>query len=61
LPANFECAPRIKVARPNSRDLDLPARRSSEDPVMKPVMNIDEIKFDDVEENGLYTSSRGRI
>jgi uncharacterized cupin superfamily protein len=28
---------------------------------MKPVMNIDEVKFDDVEENGLYTSSRGRI
>jgi len=28
---------------------------------MKPVMNIDEVKFDDVEENGLYTSSRGQI
>jgi len=25
------------------------------------VMNIDEVKFDDVEENGLYTSSRGQI
>jgi uncharacterized cupin superfamily protein len=24
-------------------------------------MNIDEVKFDDVEENGLYTSSRGQI
>jgi len=28
---------------------------------MKPVMNVDEVKFDDVEENGLYTSSRGQI
>ena len=28
---------------------------------MKPVINVDEVKFDDVEENGLYTSSRGRI
>jgi len=28
---------------------------------MKPVMNIDEGKFDDVEENDLYTSSRGQI
>src|ERR1700689_2714092 len=52
----------IKVASSDSADLDLPiARRSSEDAVMKPVMNIDEVKFDDVEENGLYTSSRGQI
>ena len=28
---------------------------------MKPVINIDEVKFDDVEENGLYTSSHGQI
>jgi hypothetical protein len=28
---------------------------------MKPVMNIDEITFDDVEENGLDTSSPGQI
>lgn len=28
---------------------------------MKPVMNLDEVQFDDVEENGFYTSSRGRI
>jgi uncharacterized cupin superfamily protein len=28
---------------------------------MKPVMNIDDVKFDDVEENGFYTSSRGQI
>ena len=28
---------------------------------MKPVMNVDAVKFDDVEENGLYTSSRGQI
>ena len=27
----------------------------------KPVMNIDEVEFDDVEDNGLYTSSRGQI
>jgi uncharacterized cupin superfamily protein len=27
----------------------------------KPVMNLDEVEFDDVEENGLYTSSRGTI
>ena len=28
---------------------------------MKPVMNLDEVEFDDVEKNGLYTSSRGQI
>ncbi len=28
---------------------------------MKPIMNLDEVVFDDVEENGLYTSKRGRI
>lgn len=27
----------------------------------KPLMNIDEVAFDDVEENGIYTSSRGQI
>jgi len=27
----------------------------------KPIMNLDEIEFDDVEENGLYTSSRATI
>ena len=25
---------------------------------MKPIMNLDEVAFDDVEENGIYTSSR---
>lgn len=28
---------------------------------MKPLMNLDAVEFDDVEENGLYTSSRGQI
>lgn len=28
---------------------------------MKPLMNIDETRFDDVEENGLYTSSRATL
>lgn len=28
---------------------------------MKPVMNIDEVAFEDVEENGFYTSCRGQI
>ncbi len=28
---------------------------------MKPIMNLDEAVFDDVEENGLYTSSRARF
>ena len=28
---------------------------------MKPFMNLDEVAIDDVEENGLYTSSRGQI
>ena len=27
----------------------------------KPILNLDEVVFDDVEENGLYTSSRGTI
>ena len=29
--------------------------------MMKPLMNLDEVAFDDVEENGFYTSSRGQI
>lgn len=29
--------------------------------MVKPVMNLDEVTFDDVEENGRYTSSRGTI
>lgn len=27
----------------------------------KPIMNLDEVEFDDVEENGFYTSSRAQI
>jgi uncharacterized cupin superfamily protein len=29
--------------------------------MVKPIMNLDEVEFDDIEENGPYTSSRGRI
>ena len=29
--------------------------------MVKPVMNLDEVAFDDVEENGRFTSSRGSI
>jgi uncharacterized cupin superfamily protein len=29
--------------------------------MLKPIMNLDEVEFDDVEQNGLYTSSRGTI
>lgn len=29
--------------------------------MVTPIMNLDEVEFDDVEENGLYTSSRGQI
>ena len=28
---------------------------------MKPIMNLDDVEFDDIEENGLYTSKRGQI
>ena len=28
---------------------------------MKPIMNLDEVEMDDVEENGIYTSKRGQI
>ncbi len=28
---------------------------------MKPIINLDEVEFDDVEENGIYTSSRASI
>ena len=27
----------------------------------KPIMNLDEVAFDDIEENGKYTSKRGSI
>lgn len=29
--------------------------------MVKPIMNLDDVVFDDIEENGYYTSSRGRI
>lgn len=29
--------------------------------MVKPIMNLDDVEFDDVEENGLYTSSRARF
>ena len=28
---------------------------------MKPIMNLDEVEFDDAEENGVYTFSRTTI
>jgi uncharacterized cupin superfamily protein len=28
---------------------------------MKPILNLDDVAFDDVEENGIYTSCRGQI
>ncbi len=28
---------------------------------MKPIMNLDEVEFDDVEDNARYTSRRGQI
>lgn len=40
-------------------------RKSSTHPrendVLKPILNLDDVQFDDVEENGRYTSSRGQI
>jgi uncharacterized cupin superfamily protein len=32
-----------------------------EENMVKPIMNLDDVEFDDIEENGLYTSSRGQI
>jgi hypothetical protein len=32
--------------------------QGSEESVMKPLMNLDDVEFDDIEENGIYTSSR---
>jgi uncharacterized cupin superfamily protein len=29
--------------------------------MVKPIMNLDEVTFDDIEKNGLYTSSRGQF
>ena len=29
--------------------------------MVKPIIDLDEVEFDDVEENGFYTSSRGQI
>jgi uncharacterized cupin superfamily protein len=34
---------------------------STEHSPTKPFMNLDEVEFDDIEENGLYTSKRGQI
>ena len=30
-------------------------------PIMRPIMNLEDVVFDDVEENNLYTSKRGQI
>jgi hypothetical protein len=38
-----------------------PATTLVKEHVVKPIMNLDEVEFDDVEENGVYTSSRGQI
>jgi uncharacterized cupin superfamily protein len=35
--------------------------RAEANPMKKPILNLDEVEFDDVEENGAYTSSRGQI
>jgi uncharacterized cupin superfamily protein/GNAT superfamily N-acetyltransferase len=35
--------------------------RLQEDSAMKSIMNLDDVQFEDVEENGLYTSSRAQI
>ena len=35
--------------------------RKKVEQMLKPIMNLDEVEFDDVEENGPYTSSRGQI
>jgi uncharacterized cupin superfamily protein len=32
-----------------------------DDAPMKPIMNLDEVEFDDIEENGRYTSRRGQV
>jgi uncharacterized cupin superfamily protein len=39
------------------------ARRSKnrEERMVKPIMNLDEVEFDDIEENGIYTSKRASI
>lgn len=32
-----------------------------EEHCVKPIMNLDEVPFDDIEDNGIYTSRRGQI
>ena len=32
-----------------------------ENPVTPPIMNLDDVAFDDIEENGIYASSRGQV
>ena len=34
---------------------------SAEDAATKPLMNLDAVEFDDIEDNGFYTSKRGQI
>jgi uncharacterized cupin superfamily protein len=64
-PAGIAAAPdgmtTDKVSSEGARRAARPSELHQEDPVVKPVMNLDEVVFDDVEENGLYTSSRGQI
>jgi uncharacterized cupin superfamily protein len=36
-------------------------QREKDRRAMKPIMNLDEVEFDDIEENGIYTSKRATI
>lgn len=38
-----------------------PVPANEETHVTKPLMNLDDVEFDDVEDNGVYTSRRGQI
>src|SRR5262245_24604001 len=53
----FLSCPRPSLIRAMRQHERLPVRNGT----MKPIMNLDDVVFDDVEENGIYTSSRGSI
>jgi uncharacterized cupin superfamily protein len=52
---------RIGDHAPEPRPMPLPQRQREEGQLTKPIMNLDEVVFDDVEDNGFFTSSRAQI
>src|SRR6187549_352998 len=53
---------RTRLQLPSRTELrDDPSQTTIGDAMANPIMNLDDVQFDDIEDNGLYTSKRGQI